>query len=126
MPRACVVRPRIAPVRRRFGAAVIDAFVPGPSLMAFWIGVIRVYRWYGEPAMRNMRPAGDMQNLTLGHANADPVSFCMAHMPRMTRSTRTVASVRFCMNASASAAPARRTSHDSESYGRAEPAALTN
>jgi hypothetical protein len=64
---------------------------------------------HGEPAMRNMRPAGDMQNLTLGHANPDPDSFCMTHMPQMTRSPRTVASVRFCMNASASAAPARRT-----------------
>jgi hypothetical protein len=44
MPRACVVRPRIAPVRLGFAAAIIDAFVMGPPLMAFWIGVIRVYR----------------------------------------------------------------------------------
>jgi hypothetical protein len=57
---------------------------------------------HGEPPTSSTRRESDMRNLTLVHAKPDPVSFCIHHMPPMTRSTRTPASVRFCMNATAS------------------------
>src|SRR5579863_4140084 len=53
--------------------------------------------------------------MTLGHANPDLVSFCIHHMPPMTRSNRTAASVRFC----------RYWEHGSASQARNPPACRT-